>query len=443
MSDAHFVKSDRGQTIIVFALLFSTLVLFTGLALDAGLLYATKAKLSSSVDGACLAGMKNLALGQPTAAALATNIFNANYGANPPVPTITFPIDQNNNQQVKVTATANVNTYFIRLISAFATVPVSDTAVSTRGKLIMSIVLDRSGSMASDGGQQALQAAVPQFVANFNNILDEVGLVSFSDNAEVNEPIGFNFITPISNYVSNTMQFRGGTFGTGAGTGSLLSSTEGAPLSMAGAQVDSVPIQPGQNAVKVIVYFTDGLMNTVQDNFNCPNKVLLNYGGIDNPQSGTYGYIFDPSSETAQFGLASGTQIPYNASGAICVTSTGRGGTNVTTFTSQIDGSQKSFLQTNITTEAKYRATQTANALRSETPTPTFIYSMGMGAGVSSATQTFLAQLANDPTGVYGNTYIPTQTAGNFFYIASCPCTSELNTAFHDIAAKILLRLTQ
>ena len=119
MSNANFVKSDRGQTIIIFALLFSTLVLFTGLALDAGLLYATKAKLSSSVDGACLAGMKNLALGQPTAATLATNIFNANYGANPPVPTVTFPVDQNNNQQVKVTATANVNTYFIRLISGF------------------------------------------------------------------------------------------------------------------------------------------------------------------------------------------------------------------------------------------------------------------------------------------------------------------------------------
>src|SRR5580704_12786762 len=201
MSDANFVKSDRGQTIIVFALLFSTLVLFTGLALDAGLLYATKAKLSSSVDGACLAGMKNLALGQPAAATLATNIFNANYGANPPIPTITFPVDQNNNQQVKVTATANVNTYFIRLISAFATVPVSDTAVSTRGKLIMSIVLDRSGSMSSDGGQSALQAAVPAFVKNFNDSLDEVGLVSFADNAEVNQAIGYNFTSPISTYV--------------------------------------------------------------------------------------------------------------------------------------------------------------------------------------------------------------------------------------------------
>src|ERR1700734_2504525 len=120
MSDFNIFKSDRGQTIIVFALLFSTLVLFTGLALDAGLLYATKAKLSSSVDGACLAGMKNLTLGQTAAATLATNIFNANYGNNPPVPAVTFPTDQYGNQQVRVSATTNVSTYFIRLISAFA-----------------------------------------------------------------------------------------------------------------------------------------------------------------------------------------------------------------------------------------------------------------------------------------------------------------------------------
>src|ERR1700733_10880882 len=338
MSDANFVRNDRGQTIIIFALLFSVLVLFTGLALDAGLLYATKAKLSSSVDGACLAGMKNLALGQPAAATLATNIFNANYGANPPIPTITFPLDQNNNQQVKVTATANVNTYFIRLISAFATVPVSDTAVSTRGKLIMSILLDRSGSMITDGGESALQAAVPAFVKNFNDALDEVGLISFADNAEIDYSIAYNFTSPITSDI-NSMPFGGGTFGSGAGTGALLSAAQGPPLSMAGAQVDSIPIQPGQNAVKVIVYFTDGLMNTVQDNFNCPAKVLLNYGGFDN-QGSQYGDIFDPSSKTTIFGTANSSGFPYNTAGTVCKTASGTSGTNVTTFTSQIDGSQ-------------------------------------------------------------------------------------------------------
>ena len=439
MSDSNIFKSDRGQTIIVFALLFSTLVLFTGLALDAGLLYVVKAKLSSSVDGACLAGMKNLALGQPTAATLATNIFNANYGANAPVPTITFPTDSFGDQQVKVTATANVNTYFIRLISAFATVPVSDTAVSTRGKLIMSLVLDRSGSMQTDGGQSALTTAVPQFVANFNDALDEVGMISFADNAEIDFSIAGNFTSPITSDIS-TMPFGGGTFGSGAGTGSILSNTQGPPLSMSKLQVDSVPIQPGQNAVKVVVYFTDGLMNTVQDNFNCPAQTLLNYGGFDSPGSGTYGDIFDPSSKTTIIDNGvTGTGFKYSASSSnLCKNAAG---VNVTTFTSQIDGSQKSLLQTNITNEAIYRAQKTANVMRTET-IPITIFTMGLGTVGSSAT-TLLKEIANDPS---SDTYNNTQAIGQYFAIPSCPssvCTSQLQEAFNAIAARILLRLTQ
>ena len=312
MSNSNIFKSERGQTIIIFALLFSTLVLFTGLALDAGLLYVTKAKLSSAVDGACLAAMKNLALGQATATTLGTNIFNANYGANAPVPGITFPTDANGNQQVKVTATANVNTYFIRLISAFATVPVSDTAVSTRGKLIMSIVLDRSGSMTSDGGESALQTAVPQFVANFNDALDEVGMISFADNAEIDFSIGYNFTSPITSDIGS-MPFGGGTFGSGAGTGALLNNTEGPPLSLAKAQVDSVPIQPNQNVSKVVVYFTDGLMNTVQDNFNCPAQTLLNYGGFDTREANMETYSI-PAAKQPSSARPPHQCFPYNAS---------------------------------------------------------------------------------------------------------------------------------
>ena len=158
MCNANIVKSDRGQTIVVFALVVPTLILFTGLALDAGLLYVTKARLSTAVDAACLTGMKNFYQGQPTAITLATDIFNANYGANPPTPSVTFPLDGSNNQQVKVTATASVHTLFMQYLSNWATVPVSASAVSTRGKLVMSLVLDRSGSMC--GGTEHCDTGV-------------------------------------------------------------------------------------------------------------------------------------------------------------------------------------------------------------------------------------------------------------------------------------------
>ena len=200
-------------------------------------------------------------------------MFNANYGTNPPTPTVTFPTDSYGDQQVKVTATANVHTLFMRYLPQWAVVPVSDTAVATRGKLIMSIVLDRSGSMTSDGGQTALVSAVPTFVSQFDNSLDEVALLSFSSNARIDFPIGYNFITPITNDVA-VMNFVGGTFGTGGALPTTPNNIYGPPLSMADAQNNSVTVQPGQNVIKVVVYFTDGLMNASQDYFYC--------GGVGN-----------------------------------------------------------------------------------------------------------------------------------------------------------------
>ena len=46
MRNANIVKSDRGQTIIIYALVVPILILFTGFAIDAGILYVVKAKLS-------------------------------------------------------------------------------------------------------------------------------------------------------------------------------------------------------------------------------------------------------------------------------------------------------------------------------------------------------------------------------------------------------------
>ncbi len=447
------LEDNGGQTLIIFALLLPPILLFAGMCLDVGILYVTKAKLSTSVDAACLAAMKNLSLGQSNAAALGANLFNANFGGNPPTPSVTFPTDASGNQQVMVTATQYVHTSFMQYLPALASVPVSATAVATRSNLIMTIVLDRSGSMCGgtescdsgvtgDKGGQALKAAVPTFIGDFNDDTDEVGLVSFSSNATVDYGINYNFISPITTAVS-ALKFTGGTFGTGAGTNPILSNSMGAPLSLAQLQNDSITILPGQNVVKVIVYVTDGLMNTIQDSIYCKGKngtgsTLMNYGGHD---TGSQVDFFDPTSATVDWGhYTSGTGFPYNAAGAICKDIAGN---IVTKFPSQQTGTQVALSQSAVTAEAQYRAIKTALALRTETPTPTFIFSIGVGAGVSTTTQAFLAQLANDPS---YPTYITGQPAGLFFYIPDCPsstCTAEISMAFQTIAAKVLLRLTQ
>ena len=437
-------KDERGQILIILALAIPVLILFAGLAIDAGLLYITKAKLSKAVDAACLTGMKNLSQGQVTAASLATHIFNANFGTNPPTPSITFPTDAYGDQQVQVAATATVNTIFMKYIPTLATMHVSDTAIATRGKLVMSLVLDRSGSMdnSHDKGGAALQVAVPNFVADFSNTNDEVAMISFASNATVDFSINYNFVTPISNAVK-ALNFAGGTFGTGAGNNLNPDPAKGPPLSLAKLQNDSIVPQSGQNVTKVVVYFTDGLMNTIQDTFSCPAAKLINYGGYDT--GSTTPDFFDPSNGndwgTVSSSGSSKGALPYDSSRDYCKDASGK---YVTTFYSQATQSQQSFIQSAVTTEAQYRAVVTATALRTESPIPTYIYVIGLGSGVTPTTQAFLAQLANDPN--WPATYNSNQPAGLFLYVPNCPsatCSTDLTLAFQTIASKILLRLTQ
>ena len=122
---------------------------------------------------------------------MATNAFNANYGtssldSSPPSVSVDFTTDGNGQTLVNIKATATVKTFFLRIVPQFKTWQVSDSAQATRGKLVMTMVLDRSGSMTGNGGSTALPPAVTSFVNDFNNTTDEVAMASFSSNATVN-----------------------------------------------------------------------------------------------------------------------------------------------------------------------------------------------------------------------------------------------------------------
>ena len=432
-------QNDKGQVLIIFALALPLLVLFTAMAVDMGLIYVTKAKLSKAVDAACLTGVKNLSQGQTTANSLATDMFNANFGVNPPTPTFTWTTGTATTPvSLQVNATATVNTYFMKYLPNFATWSLSDSATATRSNLVMSLILDRSGSMSSDGGGTALQTAVPNFVSDFVNGTDHIALISFASNASVDVALTSQFLSPIDSAVQN-LNFSGGTFGTGAGT-NIYSTTDGPPLSMADNQNSSISYV---QETKVIVYFTDGLMNTIQDTFNCTNKppgpTLYNYGGYD---TGSAVAALVPTDGTQWSDIPTNGPPPYGNNGTC---------NGVTSFFSQQYQNQESFTRAHVTAETQWRAIYTANAMRSETPVATYIYVIGLGHDVSGSipTEAFLATLANDPNGpanYTGAVYNANLPAGLFVVVPNCPsstCTTELNTAFQTIAAKILLRLTQ
>ena len=442
MRDA--VHNDRGQILVIFALALPLLVLFTAAAVDMGLIYVTKAKLSKAVDAACLTGVKNLAQGQTTANALATDMFNANFGANPPTPSFTWAVGTATTPvSLTVKATATVNTFFMRYLPPFATWSLGDIATATRSNLVMSLILDRSGSMSLDGGNVALQSAVPNFVDDFVTGTDHIAMVSFASNATVDVPLTTN-LGSITTAVG-LLNFSGGTFGTGAGTNPCNAApciaTDGPPLSMADYQNSTVSYV---QETKVVVYFTDGLMNTIQDTFNCtnnpPGPTLYNYGGYD---SGTTVAALVPTSGTQWADIPTNGPPPYGTGSGTC--------NGVTSFFSQQNNTTESFTRAHVTAETQWRALHTATAMRSETPVATYFYVIGLGNAVSGdvPTEAFLATLANDPNGpstYSGAVYNSALPPGLFLVVPDCPssaCTAELNTAFQTIAAKILLRLTQ
>ena len=85
---------------------------------------------------------------------------------------------------LNVSATVTINTYFIRVLSSIGlgnwkTLTVGESAQATRANLVMSIVLDVSGSMNGDGGIAGLKIAVPDFINQFENNYDQVAMVTF------------------------------------------------------------------------------------------------------------------------------------------------------------------------------------------------------------------------------------------------------------------------
>ena len=402
MRRANNRKAQRAQIFMLFAISLPVILGFIGLGIDLGFAFVEHANLSKAVDAAALAAMRNLNQGPAQAKAVASSAFNTNYGKglgtdfSSPVVNIVIGTDANNNSTVNVNATATINTFFLRILSGFKTLKVSSSAQATRPKLIMSLVLDKSGSMNLNGGAQALPPAVVNFLTYFDNANDQVADVSFASVSSVDVPIKTNFVNPITNAV-NRMGFVGATYSQGG----LLNGQ---------VQINSVAVAPGANVVKVAVFFTDGWANTVQNNLICPPSTSLNFGGCAPPESAA--------------GWCSGVSFmdPVTGNSRSC---------GASSFPSQLTGTNQPLTQANIANDAMYRAVQVANSMRGQN---IVIYSIGLGDKISQA---FLQQIANDPASSTFNANLPVGQA------VFAPTAADLQTVFQTIASEILLRLSQ
>lgn len=265
---------------------------------------------------------------------------------------------------------------------------------TTRANLIMSLVLDRSGSMLGNGGASLLPSAVSTFIDYFDDAQDRAAMVSFSYAASTDVTMRQPFKTDIKNAV-NAMPFEGWTCTERGLTNAL-------------AQNDAVIIPPGESVVKLIVLFTDGLPNTwYWPGFNCGPRNIAPGHDLYDPATGAH--------------AASGCTVP---------------GT-IPSIDGQSSVNMFSDCATNgLYTEAQLRAERIAYLARTAS---NYIYVIGLDPNVfpecgrpSILNTMFLKNVANTPD---SPTYNPSQPSGDCM-IATNP--AALQQVFQEIASKIL-----
>lgn len=402
----------RAGNIIVLAAAGALVVcLFIGLVIETGFVYGKKAQLSKAVDAAALAGIGNLYQGHGNAAAVARNVFTANYwdpanpGQNAQAPDldVQFLIGPENNIVVQADAKAYLRPVFINLLGTNQTFTVAATASAERARLLLSLVLDRSGSMQGNQGWSMLPPAVDTFVDFFEDGSDRMSLTTYASAARVDVTMRRPFKQDVIAAVPRDFfEYGGFTFIDGG-------------LELARRQNEFV-LPPNESAMKVVVLFTDGFANTFQDDFLCPPSRSLNLSGSD---SGNAVFAMDP---------ANGNQLCLiGARGAVFPCCPG-----LRTFRSIVSGQDLDATNAALVRqEGKDRALHRARQMRQE---GNLIYTVGLGN--DPAMHDFLRDVANDPDAPHFDQHEP---QGLF---VAAPTASDLQAAFARIARQILIRLS-
>lgn len=428
----NFRKAERGQTLVLCAIFMAVLLLFVGLALDFGMAYVTRAQIGKAADAASLTAARYSAQGPTKAAQLAQNAFNMNYGSSSlayggaPVVNVTQSFDSSGDTLTNVTVTATNKTFFAGLLPAFASVNVASRSQSFSRRVVMTLVLDRTGSMLNDGGSSFLAGAVTDFIGYFNNKTDVTGdnvaLVSFANDVTVDVPMTTgNFQQAVINDAAG-LKYQGATWSDGALQNALFIE-------------NAFVMPPAANLQKVVVFFTDGNANTIQNNLTCT--------GRNNVPSGTWNIGGDDSGAGVGFVSTSNASVPppnypLGSNPNSYYQFQYDGGTSYCngTFTT-LANKQQTINWANVSGpagDARARALADAFAMRAA---GIAVYAIGLGNATQSVDPIFLCEIANDPCSPL---YDANSPVGAMEFASTA---ATLDQAFQSAASAIRLKLTQ
>ena len=453
---------------IMTAVMLVFAIPLVGLSIDAGILYAVKTKLSMACDAGALAGARALARGlndpaqQSNAQSVAQayillNFPNGYFGAPTPTPS-TPVIDESvpNQRSVSVSASVSVPLFFLRWLNLTAQT-VSATATAIRRDVNVSVVMDRSGSLAQSGSCVPLQQAAVGFVSNFANGRDNVGLVTFATSSRLDFPIANDFLSasPSVTTILNSLTCSGDT-NTAQGLWQAYSQLVGLN-------------QP--NALNVILLFTDGYPTAVTATYpissssTCSSHtaktaamgagfytgaptVPVAIGGLWNqlapPQPITSDDTIGPAGNYTNCAYAAGwPNSQWNVSNDVTyIPNTDAYGNAMNTNYQPVtyyDGNGNINMDPvsmmnaswNAADSAGYRIRQGATVPGVGALSGITVFTIGLG-NAGGVPNDFLERVANDPR---ASNYDSTKPTGLYIY---APTSSELSDAFSTIASEIL-----
>jgi Mg-chelatase subunit ChlD len=498
--DGGTPAGERGAALILFTfMIISVMAPLIGFAIDGGICYWMKAKLSSSVDSAALAAARSLSLAssssqlQSQGASTASQYFTANFqtgsmGTSLPSVSQASPCADNSNpcttvaltsaQQITVTvqATVSVPLYFLRLLG-FNNATISDTGQSTRRSANVMLVLDRSYSMEEAGVCSTLVASAENFVNDFVDGRDTLGLITFQATANNDYALNTYFKSSSPNLNSTLSQL--------VCTGYT---TTAEALTMAYQKLNALN-EP--DALNVILLFTDGQPDSIVATFpvktsadNNDRYQWYNTSSLANPSpasgcaagssSNPYlsGVLIDADGAPDATGYTAGlypdtpTAISYSSpyiAPATTISASGCAFVNTTsypTYTATVRediaylpasdnygnlltgyktlqyytaGPYSGYARVDTPESVMYAATNAANnAAYTARAAGIVVYTIGLGGTPEQQIDTdFLMRVANDPT---SSSYNSNQPAGLFVYATA----GSLGQAFEQIASEIL-----
>jgi Flp pilus assembly protein TadG len=437
---------QRGQIVIITAVMLVALIGMVGLAIDSGRAYGVRAKLSAAVDAAALAAGRALAIGasdgERLANAQATGLrfYNANFpsgflGATRNAPVVQATHDPSGFWNISVSGSAAMPVTFLSVLGITSDVAVASSGAAIRRDVDVMLVLDTSGSLANPAGtlDSLKQAAISHFVTQFAAGAggDRVGLVSFASGGVLEVPIdksatrGFDRTTVTSHI--NALTVSGST-----------ASAQGVSLAL--AELNAVPVAL-RSSLRVLVFFSDGAPNDVVATFTRTPSLATVAGDLYSETTGpattaaTRLYRYDQR-DTALGTYTDIATLPNVGLNGVALASYN----GVRTLT----GSPITNTRCNVNKAARSMVENVANTARSQ---GILVMTVGLGAALTSLEVTFCSYGANEAganilsrlaNAAGSDTANGTQPQGLYCYAADA---SVLNACFDRITSAIL-RLT-